>query len=108
MTVSPDEGWVRVCARHEIGDGDLREVDLGNGVFALLVGAEGRVFACAANCSHQDSPLCEGTLDGRILTCPLHFWQWDIADGSPRGIADLPLAVFEVREVDNGIYVKKR
>jgi hypothetical protein len=73
MTVSPDGGWVRVSARREIGDGDLREVDLGDGVFALLAGAEGRVFACAANCSHQDSPLCEGALDGRILTCPAPF-----------------------------------
>jgi toluene monooxygenase system ferredoxin subunit len=41
-----------------------------------------------------------------VLTCPLHFWQWDLVDGAPLGIAELPLPVFEVREEDGEILVR--
>jgi toluene monooxygenase system ferredoxin subunit len=36
----------------------------------------------------------------------LHFWQWDLLDGSPLGIAELPLPVFEVREENGEILVR--
>ncbi|MGA0532588.1 Rieske (2Fe-2S) protein [Hansschlegelia sp. KR7-227] len=106
MTASVDAPWQAAGARADIADGDRREVELENGELVLLVGAEGRVFACAADCPHQDSPLCDGIVQGRLLTCPLHFWQWDLNDGSPVGLAELPLRVFEIREVDGQILVR--
>jgi toluene monooxygenase system ferredoxin subunit len=106
MTALVDTGWVAAGPRAGIADGDRREVSLADGRFVLLVGAAGRVFACAADCPHQDSPLCDAPVEGTVLTCPLHFWQWDLVDGAPLGIAELPLPVFEVREEDGEILVR--
>lgn len=38
-------------------------------------------FAVEKRCSHLNASLDKGTLDGYILTCPLHFAQFDITTG---------------------------
>jgi toluene monooxygenase system ferredoxin subunit len=106
MTALVDTTWRRACARGDLADGDRKEVTLPDGRLVLLVRAAGRVFACAADCPHQDSPMCDATVDGTVITCPMHFWQWDLVDGSPLGIAEMPLPVFEVREADGQILVR--
>jgi nitrite reductase/ring-hydroxylating ferredoxin subunit len=50
-------------------------VELPGGACVLLLGAAAGMVACAADCPHQDSPLCDGALDGDTLTCPIQFWQ---------------------------------
>ncbi len=100
MTVSVDV-WQPVGSLADLDVGDRREVTLPNGKLILIIRSESGYHACCADCPHQDTPLAEGTLDGDILTCPLHFWQWNIRTGEKVGIAELPLDVFELRE-DNG------
>ncbi|MBN1448856.1 MAG: Rieske (2Fe-2S) protein [Bacteroidetes bacterium] len=54
----------------------VRDVDI-----ALFL-IEGKVFAVENLCPHQHIPvLAEGELDGRILTCPMHGWSFDITTG---------------------------
>ncbi|MEM8550747.1 MAG: Rieske 2Fe-2S domain-containing protein [Pseudomonadota bacterium] len=102
------EGWERVCARDEVTDGEMLEVELSDGSFVLLLGVDGDVIAVCADCPHQDTPLSEGSLDGRILTCPTHFWQWDVTTGEPHALAEMPLPRFEVAEHDGTIVVRPR
>jgi toluene monooxygenase system ferredoxin subunit len=106
MTVSVEADWQSAGARSAVEDGDRLEVELADGRLVLLVGAEGRVFACSADCPHQDTPLCDGVVEGRIMTCPRHFWQWDLADGKPIGIAELPLPVYPIEERDGELFVR--
>lgn len=65
--------------------------DLPEGSSAECV-AEGRIFA-AYNvngeffvidgiCPHAGGPLGEGVLDGHIVTCPWHGWQFDVKSGT--------------------------
>ncbi len=43
---------------------------------------DGTVYAFENLCPHQHIPvLAEGSLDGVVLTCPMHGWQFDITDG---------------------------
>lgn len=100
MTVSVDV-WQPVGSLADLDVGDRKEVTLPNGKLILIIHSESGYHACCADCPHQDTPLAEGSLDGDILTCPLHFWQWNIRTGEKVGIAELPLDVFELRE-DNG------
>lgn len=102
------EGWERACARSEIVDGEMLEVELSDGSFVLLLGVEGHVIAVCADCPHQDTPLVEGTLDGKILTCPTHFWQWDVTTGAAHALAEMPLPRFEVAERDGEVIVRPR
>ncbi len=96
MTVSA-ETWRPLGKLDDIGLGDKIEVTLPGGIIVLLIRTETGLHACCAVCPHQDTPLVEGSLDGDVLMCPLHFWQWNIGTGEKLGIAELPLEIFELR-----------
>jgi len=100
MTVSADV-WQPLGCLDDFEEGERREVQLPGGKIILLIKVDEKFHAVCADCPHQDTPLAEGTLDGAILTCPLHFWQWDIRTGEKVGLAELPLEVFDLR-VENG------
>jgi nitrite reductase/ring-hydroxylating ferredoxin subunit len=42
---------------------------------------DGKFFAVDNRCPHMNGSLEAGTLDGYILTCPVHYAQFDITTG---------------------------
>lgn len=57
----------------------------------------GRLHAVSDACPHAGASLCEGDLDGPVITCPRHGSQFQVTDGARlRGPADLDLRVFPV------------
>lgn len=100
MTVSADT-WQPLGKLDDIEVGDKKEVELPSGKLVLIIRSDSGLYACCADCPHQDTPLAEGSLDGNILMCPLHFWQWNIETGEKVGLAEVPLEIFELRQ-DNG------
>ncbi len=41
----------------------------------------GEIVATAGKCLHAGGPLCQGTLEAAILTCPWHGWSYDLKTG---------------------------
>lgn len=68
------------CAAADIAPGGLRQVTLA-GRKIVIGNVGGRWYAVACACGHLGASLETGTLDGTILTCPLHFAQFDITTG---------------------------
>ncbi len=61
------------------GRGKLITVD-GADVAVFQVGS--RIFAVDNHCPHQHfSKLHEGTLDGTVITCPMHGHRFDLVTG---------------------------
>ena len=52
---------------------DGKEIVLGN--------YEGKIFAINRRCGHMNAPLNKGTLEGYIVTCPMHNAQFDLTTG---------------------------
>ena len=53
------------------------------------------IFAIGNECPHQGGNLCDGWIEGEIVTCPLHGWEFDLRTGvlhdrSRRARAGLP------------------
>lgn len=92
----------RKAVRHVVGRvdeipvGERKIVTVGNrsiGVFNV----DGTYYALRNTCPHQQAPLCEGRimgttlpsrpgeyrlgLEGRVLRCPWHAWEFDITTG---------------------------
>lgn len=42
---------------------------------------EDEVLAIGNECPHQGGNLCDGWLEGDIVTCPLHGWEFDFRSG---------------------------
>lgn len=72
--------------RVDLGDlgalGDGRMQSCPAGPFQVLVcRVGGQLYAIEDQCSHDETTLSDGELDGFTLTCPLHFAQFDVRDG---------------------------
>lgn len=55
-------------------------VAVGDGA-AIVVRVGEEVCAYRNRCLHQDAPLAGGLVRDGVLTCPLHFWRYDVATG---------------------------
>jgi toluene monooxygenase system ferredoxin subunit len=67
---------------------------------------DGELTAFDDACPHRAWPLHQGRLDGVVLTCKAHTWQWDVRDGALRDLrAPECLTMHEVREHDGRIEV---
>jgi nitrite reductase/ring-hydroxylating ferredoxin subunit len=47
----------------------------------LLANSEGKVYALCDRCSHMNAPLSMGTLNGKVVTCPMHGARFDVTTG---------------------------
>lgn len=67
----------------------------------LLARVDGRLVAWENRCLHRDTPLHEGAVRDGVLTCPEHFWRYELATG--RNIASgAPLPAVPVEVTDDG------
>jgi toluene monooxygenase system protein E len=88
----------------ELWDGDMiaRRVD---GQNVLLVRLNGIVYAYENRCAHQGVALSEGRLDGHVLTCRAHHWQYDVRVGNGINPATACLRRFAVKVEDGTVFV---
>jgi nitrite reductase/ring-hydroxylating ferredoxin subunit len=62
-----------------------------------LFNLSGRIRAIADSCPHAGASLCQGELEGEVLTCPRHGSQFRVTDGARvRGPADVDVQTFPV------------
>jgi nitrite reductase/ring-hydroxylating ferredoxin subunit len=52
-----------------------------NGRHVAIFRLDDGFFAIDNLCLHQAGPLCEGTVDDGVVTCPWHGWSYDIRTG---------------------------
>ncbi len=64
-------GYVKVAKAHEIAPGSMKAVEV-DGVPLVLCNVDGKYYALHDECTHENYPLSEGTLEGCALVCMLH------------------------------------
>jgi 3-phenylpropionate/trans-cinnamate dioxygenase ferredoxin component len=64
----------------DIPAGSIKEVQVG-GQAVALANVGGAFFAINNTCLHRGGPLGEGQLEGNVVTCPWHGWQFDVTTG---------------------------
>ena len=92
-----------VFKAHELQDGDMREVVVGE-TKVLVVRLKGRFYAIGAECTHYGGPLIDGALSGRRVVCPWHQAAFDVLTGNleePPALDAQPC--YEVRVEDDDV-----
>ena len=74
--------YIPVARVGELAAGEMKEIDLG-GRQILLAFAEGKYFAFARQCPHEDADLKNGVLDGAKVRCANHNYCFDPSTRSP-------------------------
>ena len=72
----------KVCTLDEIPKLGARVVQSGeHGDIAVFRTADDEVFAVLDQCPHKSGPLSQGIVHGKRVTCPLHNWNIELANG---------------------------
>jgi nitrite reductase/ring-hydroxylating ferredoxin subunit len=76
MEPSPQQpNFVEVCSVEDIWEGEMQSFCVRDAAI-LLLKLDGRFRAYQGRCPHQGVALVEGDLEGAILTCRAHHWQF--------------------------------
>jgi toluene monooxygenase system ferredoxin subunit len=73
----------KVATMDDLWAGEMMPVEC-SGLCVLLVNVDDKVCAYENACPHLGTALSEGSLQGKMLTCCTHGWQFDASNG--RGI----------------------
>lgn len=101
-SVQTPDTWVTACARDDLPPEEMMAVETTPSVAVYNV--DGDFFATVDTCSHMESSLTEGYLDGDQVECVLHMATFCVRDGRATSLpATKPLRTFDVRvdEEDN-------
>jgi nitrite reductase (NADH) small subunit/3-phenylpropionate/trans-cinnamate dioxygenase ferredoxin subunit len=71
---------LRAARKDEIPAGSIREFQV-DGKTLAISNVGGKFYAINNTCLHRGGPLGQGELDGKIVTCPWHGWQYDVTTG---------------------------
>lgn len=72
--------FVRCASVSELAPGRCRVVQAG-GLDLALFNVAGTIHCLENTCLHRGGPLGEGTLEGEVVTCPWHLWEYNVRTG---------------------------
>ena len=97
--------FVKVASLSQLAAGTGRTVEV-NGKEIALFNVNGKVCATDNTCLHQGGPLGEGTLEGDVVTCPWHMWQYNVCTGENLEDSTLKVETYPVRVTGDDIEVE--
>lgn len=88
--------FVKMATLEELPPGASKEVEHDGRIFALF-NVDGQILVIDGICPHQGGPLAEGMIEGAIVTCPWHGWQFDVRTGQSQISPRIQQASYEVK-----------
>ncbi|AEA28169.1 Rieske (2Fe-2S) iron-sulfur domain protein [Pseudonocardia dioxanivorans CB1190] len=96
-TRQEEDRWVTVASMEDLWEGDLQAVAV-DGEEVLLVHLEsGELRAYQGTCPHQERTLGDSDLDGDLLVCTGHHWEFDARTGNGLNPMGCKLFTYPVR-----------
>jgi nitrite reductase/ring-hydroxylating ferredoxin subunit len=97
--------FVPVAKVDELPPGSGREFTIEGRIVAVFrVGQE--FHALDGICPHAGGPLGDGVLQGCIVTCPWHGWQFDVSTGTHCLNERLRQTTYSTRVIDGELQVE--
>lgn len=96
--------FLKVATLSELAPGTCKPVEAGGKVVALF-NVDGNIYALDNTCLHRGGPLGEGTLNGEVVTCPWHGWEYNVRTGEKVNVPAVKVATYPVQVEGNDIKV---
>lgn len=98
-------GLVRVAASSELLPGQGRVVRADDLEVALF-NVDGSFYAIGNTCRHRGGPLGEGSLEGSVVTCPWHGWEYDVTSGVSRVNPAMRVPVYRTQVKGDDVFIE--
>ena len=96
--------FVRVAKAAEIAPGTIQEFQAG-GKAVAVANVGGTFHAITNTCLHRGGPLGQGSLDGNVVMCPWHGWQFDVTTGKVSGNATVGVDCYPLEVRGDELFV---
>jgi nitrite reductase/ring-hydroxylating ferredoxin subunit len=96
--------FVKVASLPELPPGSARSVEVKGKTIALF-NVQGTVYATDNTCLHQGGPLGEGELQGEVVICPWHQWEYNVRTGEMMEDSSIRLGTYPVQVEGDAIKV---
>ena len=100
----PPGAWTPTFTPDEIEDAPRRFDHDGLGILVAWVDEAPR--AVSAACLHKGASLEGGVCRDGVITCPSHWWRYDLRTGALQGSAGPALTVYPARVADGMVEVE--
>jgi toluene monooxygenase system ferredoxin subunit len=97
--------WIAVATLDDLWEGEMTDVQVGDDLILLVHLNRGDIRAYQGYCPHQKTALADGKLDGHILTCAAHLWQFNLFTGEGVNPKGCQLYRYQARIQDSTIFV---
>lgn len=94
----------KVATLDDLWGGEMMGL-LVDGRKVLLVNIDDTIYAYENKCAHKGTPLSEGDLDGKVLICGTHQWEYDVCTGKGINPESARLMAFAVKVEGGDILV---
>ena len=98
--------WQVLCAATEVVADEVRECRLDDGTRTIAVRTQaGEVRVFQGVCPHQKRALADGDVEGDVLTCAAHMWEFDLESGEGINAALAGLTLYPSRVESDSVLV---
>jgi nitrite reductase/ring-hydroxylating ferredoxin subunit len=81
---------IDITSVRDIPDGKMKHFEA-NGREIMIANTDGNYYAVSDRCGHSNASLSMGSLNGKVVTCPLQGAQFDVTTG--KKVSDFNLAL---------------
>jgi len=97
--------WLAAGTLDDIPEGGVRTLEIDGQ--KLLLAKSGNAVSCFQNaCAHLGFPLHDGEIEGGVITCPHHGFQYDLASGECLTAPEVQLQAHAVRVTGSAVEVR--
>jgi 3-phenylpropionate/trans-cinnamate dioxygenase ferredoxin component len=99
--------WIAACQAGDIDSEDVIPFDHGGRAYAIYRSPDDRYYATDGHCTHEQTLLCDGLVEGGVIECPKHNGRFDYASGKALGAPVLvDLCTYPARVTGGTIYIE--
>ena len=102
---TPTLEWIAVATLDDLWEGEMTDVQMGDQHVLVVRLAGNYIRVYQGDCPHQKTLLADGKLDGDILTCAAHLWQFNLSTGEGVNPEGCHLYRYESKVEDSTIFV---
>ena len=99
--------WIDACATDDIDEEDLIRFDHGDQTYAIYHSPDGKFYATAGKCTHEEVHLSDGLVLDHLIECPKHNGQFDYRTGeAKRAPVCINLKTYPVKVEGDRVFIQ--
>lgn len=96
--------WTKACSTSDIEEGEGFQLERKNPI--ALFNVDDEYYAIDDTCTHDDSSLADGYVEGDVVECAWHFAKFCIKTGEVLSLpATCPVATYAVKVEGDDVFV---